>query len=86
MIQVHRLLSTIQDCRLSGVFNPYKPSVPFLGHWAECGVWSGSSLFANRNIYSKQNKNEKVHQTHLKLEMDSSNIDKDGQVHSANKG
>ena len=25
----------------------------------ECGVWSGSSLLANRNIYSKQNKNEK---------------------------
>ena len=27
----------------------------------------------NMNIYSKQNKNYKVHQTSLKLEMDSSN-------------
>ena len=24
----------------------------------ECSIWSGSSLFANKNIYSKQNKNE----------------------------
>ena len=44
--------------------NPYKASVPFLdlgkqcrprsdaAEW-ECGVWSGFTLFANRNIYSK---------------------------------
>ena len=40
---------------------------------AKCGIWSGSLLFANMNIYLKQIKNEKVHQTSLKVEMDSSN-------------
>ena len=44
-------------------FNPYKHSVPFLGHRQTVqthirrhrarGVWSGSSLVANRNIYLK---------------------------------
>ena len=39
----------------------------------ERGVWLEASLFANRNFYPKKNKNETVHQTPLKLEMDSPN-------------
>ena len=62
------------------LLNPYKHSVPFLGNGKRCrprsdaaerGVWSGSSLFANKNINSKLNKNG--HQAPQKLEMDSSN-------------
>ena len=34
----------------------------------ECSIWSGSSPFANRNIYSKYNKTEEVHQTPKNLE------------------
>ena len=30
---------------------------------AECGIWSGSTLFAYENFYLKQNNNEKLHQT-----------------------
>ena len=47
------------------MFNPYEPSISFLGHrqtvqtQVRRGVWSGSSLFANRNVYLKYNKNEK---------------------------
>ena len=33
---------------------------------AERGVWLGSTLFAYRNFYQKQNKKEEVHQTPLK--------------------
>ena len=47
--------------------NPYKPSVPFrpvTQHLIR------SSLFANRNIYLKWNKNDNVHQPPLQLELD----------------
>ena len=40
---------------------------------AFCSVWFGSTLFAYRNLYSKLNQNEKVHQKPLKFEMHSSN-------------
>ena len=73
------LRSTFYDLftALDGSFNPgpYKHSVPFLGHRQTVQaqirrrVWSGSSLFATRIIYSKKNKNKKAHQTPLKLEM-----------------
>ena len=39
----------------------------------ERGVWSVSTLFAYKNFYSKYIKNENIHHTSLKLEMDKSN-------------
>ena len=60
-------------------FNPYKPSVPFLGHRQAVQTWSDAAsdqglhcLLTGISIRNSI-KNEKVHLTPLKFEMDSSN-------------
>ena len=39
---------------------------------AEGSIWSDAALFAYKNLYQKWNKSEKLHQTPLKFNMDSS--------------
>ena len=68
--------------RSSMIINPYKPSVPFLGHWQTVQIQIRRRRTRRlirvftvclQDFYSKYNKNEKVHQTPLQLEMGSSN-------------
>ena len=51
------------------IYKQYRPRSDV----AECGVGSGSPIFANRVYYYNLNKNEKYDLTTLKLEMNLSN-------------
>ena len=80
LLSLCRLKLYVPSVRYMNLIRPTEHSGWSASDAAICGIWQGSTLFAYKNFYLKQNKNRNGNQTPLNLEW-TWPADEDGRIH-----